>query len=99
MILIITMAKTVPIITAQPILGVPVFFLWSFANSVAFPIVASSRICFQSLRECMSFIKSGKNINQTINVVIQNENISMRLLFIYKREEVYMLNVAIICFL
>jgi hypothetical protein len=42
------MIKTRIKIIAPHIVGVPVFVLWSFANSVAFPTSASSRICFQS---------------------------------------------------
>ncbi|MDF1682611.1 MAG: hypothetical protein P1U46_02545 [Patescibacteria group bacterium] len=45
------------IIIAHHIVGVPVFFLCSFANSVAFQTVASSLICFHSLYFIRNFIK------------------------------------------
>jgi hypothetical protein len=48
--------KTVARINAHHIVGVPTLSLCNLKNSVAFPIVASSLICFQSLAFFNKFI-------------------------------------------
>ncbi len=62
--------------------GVQVFFLWSFANSVAFQIVASSLICFQRFRFFINSINRGKISKPTANVEIQKVNIGNKCEFI-----------------
>jgi hypothetical protein len=60
---------------AHPIVGVQVFVLCSFRNSIAFPIVASSLICFQSLCSIKNSMKYGITIIHKIKVAIPKENI------------------------
>jgi len=63
--------------------GVHVFFLCSFANSVAFQIVAFSLICFPNLRFFICSIKIGIVTSHTIKVIIQKENIDIKFEFIF----------------
>jgi hypothetical protein len=72
------MKNTVNSIIAHPIVGVPAFVLCSFAKRVAFQIVASLRICFQSFNSCNILINIGVCRKPTKNVAIQNENISTK---------------------
>lgn len=73
-----TIKKTVNKMIAHHIVGVPALALCSLANSVAFPIVASLRICFQSFSSCNILIKKGVKIKPSKNVAIQKENMSTR---------------------
>lgn len=72
------MSKIIP----HHIVGVHVFVLCNFANSVALPMVASSLICFQILYFISNSINNGIIISQTKNVIIENENIGIKCEFI-----------------
>ena len=63
---------------APHMVGVHDFDLCNFSKMVAFQIVASLLICFQSLKSTSKFIKLGIKTNQTRNVAIQNVNISTK---------------------
>ncbi len=68
-----------------PIVGVPAFALWSFANSVAFPESASSRIFFPRLYRWRSRIKPGIS-KKVITLEITNpQRINIRLEFIWRK--------------
>jgi hypothetical protein len=72
------MKNTVKSIIAQPIVGVHDFALCNFSKIVAFQIVASDLIFFQSLKSTKRRIKLGIKINQTRNVAIQNVKMSTK---------------------
>jgi len=63
---------------APHIVGVPVFVLWSFRNSTAFPMVASSLICFPILYFFKSSIKYGIINSHTKNVASENEKMGIK---------------------
>jgi hypothetical protein len=73
-----TIKNTVNRIIAHPIVGVPAFVLCSFAKRVAFQMVASLRICFQSFNSCNILMNIGVNKKPTKNVAIQNVNINTK---------------------
>jgi hypothetical protein len=72
------MKNTVNSIIAQPIVGVQDFALCNFSKIVAFQIVASDLIFFQSLKSISKLIKLGIKTNHTRNVAIQNVNMSTK---------------------
>jgi len=82
-----TIKNTVISIMAPPIVGVQVLWLWSLKNSKAFPVILSSRICFQSLSLWRKAIYNGEIKNHTRNVASQNPNISTRCSFIESIEK------------
>ncbi len=76
---IITRIKTDMIINIHHIVGVQAFAQWSFANSVAFPIRPSSRICFHSFILRRMVIQYGMIANVMIKDAIRDASMKKRL--------------------
>ena len=71
--------STVIITNIHHIVGVPAFVLWSLANSIAFPISHSSRICFPILSLTSNSIPYGMMIKVITKDVIREARIKNRL--------------------
>jgi hypothetical protein len=74
-----TRTMTVKITKIHPIVGVPAFPLWSFANSVALPMSHSSRICFPILSLVRSLMPDGMIKNVILKDAIRDAKIKKRL--------------------